>query len=156
MVEAEEAMTADLVERLREEYSRAPADFHAEPLLLEAADEIERLRDALERILADIADYERVNNLAPNPGRQYCWDSVAHAHAILEKPADEIERLRAMIGKDDPEKIANAALHQRGEMMDEIERLREALATCRELREIDKALIAKLRAPLTAGHNADD
>lgn len=35
-----------------------------------------------------------------------------------------------------------------GKVSAEIKQLREALATCRELREIDKALIAKLRAPL--------
>lgn len=45
--------------------------------------EVIELRAALERVLADIAEYERVNNLAPNPGRQYCWDSVAHAHTVL-------------------------------------------------------------------------
>lgn len=43
----------------------------------------DRIRAALERVLADIAEYERVNNLAPNPGRKYCWDSVAQAHAVL-------------------------------------------------------------------------
>jgi len=75
----------DIVERLR-----TWADIHrhgARPggdLMAEAANEIERLRAALERVLADIAEYERVNNLAPNPGRQYCWDSVANAHAVLE------------------------------------------------------------------------
>jgi hypothetical protein len=39
---------------------------------------------------------------------------------------------------------------------DEIERLREQLATCRELRETDKALIAKLRAPLNIHHRGND
>jgi hypothetical protein len=72
----------DIVERLRDPY----IVLASMAVRLDAADEIERLRTALERILADIADYERVNNLAPNPGRQYCWDSVAHAHAVLEKP----------------------------------------------------------------------
>ena len=35
---------------------------------------------ALEDIIRDIHDYERANNLAPNPG---CWDSVARAKLIL-------------------------------------------------------------------------
>jgi hypothetical protein len=44
----------------------------------------DRLRAALEGVLADIADYERVNNLAPNPGKKYCWQSVEIAHRALE------------------------------------------------------------------------
>lgn len=47
---------------------------------------------ALEDVVADILDYERVNNLAPNPGRKYCWDSVGRARAILDaalKPGRE-------------------------------------------------------------------
>ena len=54
-------------------------------LCREAADEIERLRGALRAVLYDLHDYERVNNLAPAPNRQYCWDSVARAYEILEK-----------------------------------------------------------------------
>ena len=42
-----------------------------------------RLREALKAVLADLADYERVNHLYPSPGREYCWDSVARAHAVL-------------------------------------------------------------------------
>ena len=38
---------------------------------------------ALEAVIRDINDYERVNNLAPNPGRTECWDSVADAKALL-------------------------------------------------------------------------
>lgn len=41
------------------------------------------LLDALKRVVAQIEDYERVNNLAPNPGRKHCWYSVAHAHAVI-------------------------------------------------------------------------
>lgn len=47
------------------------------------ANKIERLNAALKGVLSDIADYERVNNLSPNPGRKYCWDSVAQAHEAL-------------------------------------------------------------------------
>ena len=55
-----------------------------------AADEIERLRSALRYVLDDIRDYEWVNNLAPNPPRTHCWDSVALAWAVLSrKTTDE-------------------------------------------------------------------
>ena len=47
-------------------------------------EENERLRSALRGVLADLHEYERVNNLHPNPGRKYCWDSVARAHVVLE------------------------------------------------------------------------
>ncbi len=40
---------------------------------------------ALKTIVDQIEDYEHINNLSPNPGRQYCWDSVAAAHALLAK-----------------------------------------------------------------------
>ena len=49
--------------------------------------EIDRLREALERVLENIADYERVNNLSPNPPRMECWDSVAHAKNVLARIA---------------------------------------------------------------------
>lgn len=47
-------------------------------------DEIENLREALRAVVSDILEYEHLNNLAPNPGRKYCWDSVARAQEILE------------------------------------------------------------------------
>jgi hypothetical protein len=43
-----------------------------------------RLRAALKALVSDIEDYERVNNLAANPGMQVCWQSVAEARATLE------------------------------------------------------------------------
>jgi chromosome segregation ATPase len=46
--------------------------------------EVERLRAVLKGVIDDIHDYERVNNLAPNPPRMECWDSVARARAALE------------------------------------------------------------------------
>ena len=45
--------------------------------------EINVLRSALKWVVEDIEGYEQVNMLAPNPGRRYCWDSVANAHAVL-------------------------------------------------------------------------
>ena len=44
----------------------------------------EGLDTALRAVLIDIADYERANNLCPNPGKQDCWQSVAAARAALE------------------------------------------------------------------------
>lgn len=41
------------------------------------------LVDALEGVIADVDEYERVNNLAPNPGREDCWQSVAAARVVL-------------------------------------------------------------------------
>lgn len=42
-----------------------------------------KLLEALKLVVSQIEDYERVNNLAPNPSRQHCWDSVAQAHEII-------------------------------------------------------------------------
>jgi hypothetical protein len=70
----------DIVERLRDWPNCTPVTCK------EAADEIERLRDALNRIIADIHDYEQTNRLAPNPPRMECWDSVADARYLLERP----------------------------------------------------------------------
>jgi uncharacterized coiled-coil DUF342 family protein len=44
-----------------------------------------KLREALADVLDDIAEYERVNNLAVNPGRSACWQSVERARAVLEE-----------------------------------------------------------------------
>ena len=49
--------------------------------LIAAAD----LLAALKAVVSDILGYEKVNNIAPNPGRKYCWDSVARAHDIIAK-----------------------------------------------------------------------
>lgn len=40
---------------------------------------------ALKALVSDILEYERVNNLAPNPGKQDCWQSVTHAKAAIAK-----------------------------------------------------------------------
>jgi hypothetical protein len=74
----------DIIERLRED-ARGGMAYHE--LSDEAADEIERLRAALQRLVDNILDYERVNQLAPNPPRMYCWDAVADAVAILPPAA---------------------------------------------------------------------
>lgn len=39
--------------------------------------------EALRGLVTDVLEYERINNLAPNPGRKYCWDSVERAVAVL-------------------------------------------------------------------------
>ncbi len=51
--------------------------------LLEA--EIERLRAALQALVDNVLDYEKVNNLSPNPGRKYCWDTIANAVEALNQ-----------------------------------------------------------------------
>ena len=56
-------------------------------LLIAAEKRIAELEAALWRVVDDVLDYERANNLAPNPGRAYCWDSVANAIAVLKKPS---------------------------------------------------------------------
>jgi hypothetical protein len=43
----------------------------------------EALVDTLRAVVRDINDYERANNLAPNPGREECWDSVYRAKVLL-------------------------------------------------------------------------
>ncbi len=46
--------------------------------------EIERLRAALQNLVDNVLDYEKINNLSPSYGRKYCWDTVEQAVAILE------------------------------------------------------------------------
>ena len=50
-----------------------------------AVEEREGLIEALENLVADVLEYERINNLAPNPGRRDCWQSVTNARAILSR-----------------------------------------------------------------------
>jgi hypothetical protein len=69
----------DIVERLRVPIWTLEYDTERK----EAANEIERLRAALAALVADVEDYERVNNLAPNPGKRDCWQSVTQAKAVL-------------------------------------------------------------------------
>lgn len=45
--------------------------------------ETTKLIEALEAVLADIADYEKTNNLFPNPGHADCWQSVTNAMAVI-------------------------------------------------------------------------
>lgn len=49
----------------------------------EALGIIEELVAALKSIVSDIEEYERINNLAPSPGKQDCWQSVTHAKALI-------------------------------------------------------------------------
>jgi hypothetical protein len=57
-------------------------------------DELDRLtrqlaeaQGVIETLVADIEDYERVNNLAPSPGKPDCWQSVTRAKAVLSQSA---------------------------------------------------------------------
>ena len=52
-----------------------------------SAADYDALEDALRAIIRDVNDYEKANNLHPNPGRTECWDSVARAKALLEQSA---------------------------------------------------------------------
>ena len=62
------------------------------PALLAHIDELtaerDKLRAALQSVVDDIHEYERINNLAPNPGRSECWDSVARAMSLLKGRPD--------------------------------------------------------------------
>jgi hypothetical protein len=60
----------DIVERLRRV---AGLGLINSGLMDDAAKEIERLREALRNVVDSVHDYERVNKLAPNPGRTECW-----------------------------------------------------------------------------------
>ena len=39
----------------------------------------------LKALVADIREYERINNLAPSPGKRDCWQSVTWADAVIAK-----------------------------------------------------------------------
>lgn len=45
--------------------------------------QIDVLVKALEAVVRDVNEYERVNNLAPTPGHIECWDSIALAKQVL-------------------------------------------------------------------------
>lgn len=57
--------------------------------LADAQTQLERTREVLAAIVEQVNDYERVNNLAPKPGRTECWDSVARAKLILSDEASK-------------------------------------------------------------------
>ena len=72
------------IERLRSEIRQGDVEIeHRADQYSTALHENERLRSALRNVLDDIRDYERTNNLAPNPPRLHCWDSVARAYTVL-------------------------------------------------------------------------
>lgn len=51
--------------------------------IVKAVNNHEDLVQALQALVDQVNDYERVNNLAPNPGRTECWDTVARAKTVL-------------------------------------------------------------------------
>jgi len=51
--------------------------------IVKAVNNHDALVQALRALVDQINDYERVNNLAPNPGRTECWDTVARAKEVL-------------------------------------------------------------------------
>jgi hypothetical protein len=66
-----------------------PSLFHACELWRARAVRAEAVRDefltALKALVSDIEDYERTNNLAPNPGKPDCWQTVTTARATIAK-----------------------------------------------------------------------
>lgn len=52
---------------------------------------------ALKDVVADVLDYERVNNLSPAPGRKYCWASVAQAVGVIERAEAAIPPAEAQV-----------------------------------------------------------
>jgi predicted AAA+ superfamily ATPase len=68
-------------------------DYYYHPEAAEKIDELEdrigALEVALREVIIDYDDYNRINNLAPSPGKTECWQSVAQARAVLDKDASE-------------------------------------------------------------------
>lgn len=58
------------------------AEIRANARLISAAPD---MAEALKALIADIEDYELVNNLHPSPGKSDCWQSVSMARAALKK-----------------------------------------------------------------------
>lgn len=82
-------MTADIIERLQ---FKGGTHVPVVTTMAEAADEIARLRAdnaailaALQDVVANVLEYERINKLHPNPGRKYCWDSVERACSVIAR-----------------------------------------------------------------------
>jgi hypothetical protein len=57
--------------------------------LIAAAPDME---EAITMLLRDIAEYERINNLSPSPGKADAWQSVTCAKAALAKARGEVVR----------------------------------------------------------------
>jgi hypothetical protein len=84
-----ERLTAEIVEahalfdQLQELLRGTGANRYWEARWRDEAAENEQLRTALQALVADIEEYERINNLAPSPGKQDCWQTITQAKAIL-------------------------------------------------------------------------
>jgi hypothetical protein len=63
-----------------------PAKIEADAKLIAAAPD---LLAALRGLVEHILDYERVNNLAPNPGRKYCWGATERAVAAIARATND-------------------------------------------------------------------
>jgi hypothetical protein len=51
--------------------------------IITAVNNHKALVQALEAVVNDVNEYERINRLAPTPGHVDCWDSIARAKAVL-------------------------------------------------------------------------
>jgi hypothetical protein len=60
-------------------------------LVKEAIDYINKLESALQNVISDILEYERINNLSPAPGKKYCWHSVEVACNLLGEAKSDNE-----------------------------------------------------------------
>jgi hypothetical protein len=65
---------------------RSDGDSSANANLIASAPE---LYEALDAVVKDIQDYERVNDLYPNPGKTECWQSVTNALAVMRRACGE-------------------------------------------------------------------
>jgi hypothetical protein len=80
---------AGIIVQISAAHQRGPIDMDrnaANARLIAAAPE---LYATLDRLVSDIEEYERVNNIAPSPGHQDCWASVTLAKAALAKARGE-------------------------------------------------------------------
>ena len=77
----------NIVNRLRFDAARCEATFSkgVASNIEDGIATIERLRAALQNLVNNVLDYEKVNNLSPNPGRKYCWDTVEQAVTVLDQ-----------------------------------------------------------------------
>jgi hypothetical protein len=65
--------------------------------IVRAVNNHDALVEALQALVDNINDYERVNNLAPTPPRTECWDTVAHAKRVLDAILPTADDVRGIL-----------------------------------------------------------
>lgn len=53
--------------------------------IVKAVNSYDDLLEVLKALVSDVREYERINNLAPSPGKKDCWQSVTGAEAAIAK-----------------------------------------------------------------------